>query len=82
MHKHFNELFTDTTDEVLPEWLGKRWPREVLEALPMIDGERVREITWAFRKRSSCAEDHVVIDMLRELEMDMWKILHFVFNTE
>ena len=61
VHKHFNELFTDPADEVLPEWIKKRWPKEILEALPMIDGERVREITWAFRKRTSCAEDHVVV---------------------
>ena len=52
--------------------LNNDGPREVLEALPRIDAERVREITWTFRKRTSSADDHVVIEMLRELEMEMW----------
>ena len=39
----------------------------------MIDGERVREITWAFRKGTSCAEDHIVSEMLRELDADIWE---------
>ena len=39
-HKHFYALFTDTTtEEVTPEWIDRRWPRETLEALPVIDGE-------------------------------------------
>ena len=41
----------------------------------MIDGGRVREITWAFRKRTSCADDHVVIEMLRELDADIWEMI-------
>ena len=55
VHKHFSDLFTDTTDEVIPEWIERRWPRETLDALPVIDGERIGEITVAFRKRTSCA---------------------------
>ena len=47
-------------------------PREVLEALPRTDAERVREISWTFTKRTSSADDHVVIEMLRELEMEIW----------
>ena len=58
VRRHFCELFTDTADEVLPEWIDQRWPREILEALPRIDAERVREITWTLRKRTSCADDH------------------------
>ena len=38
----------------------------------VVDGERVREIAFAFRKRTSCAEDQVVIEMLRELDSDIW----------
>ena len=72
VHKHFRDLFTDTTNEVKPEWIERRWPRETLDALPVIDGERIREITWAFRKRTLCAEDQVVIEMLRERDADVW----------
>ena len=52
VHKHFCSLFKDTTKAVIPEWIDRRWPRGTLEALPVVDGERVREITWAFRKRT------------------------------
>ena len=38
----------------------------------MIDGERIREVAWAFRKRTSCAEDQILIEMLRELDSDIW----------
>ena len=37
--EHFYVLFTDTTEEVVPEWIDRRWPRETLEALQVIDGE-------------------------------------------
>ena len=63
VHKHFSDLFTDTTEEVTPEWIERRWPRETLEALPVSDGEEIREITLAFRKRTSCVKNQVVIEM-------------------
>ena len=72
VRSHFCELFTDTTAASLPDWIDKSWPREPLEILPTIDAERVREVTWAFRKRTSCGDDHLVIEMLRELDMDIW----------
>ena len=82
VRKHFWVLFTDTTNEVLPAWIEQRWPREVLKALPRVDAERVREITWMFRKKTSRADDHVVIEMVRELEMDIWEELHSASSTE
>ena len=57
--------------KVLPESIEQRWPREVLEALPRIDAERVREITWTFRKRTSSADDHAAIETPRELEVQL-----------
>ena len=44
-------------------------------SLPMIDGVRVREIAFNYRKRTSCAADHVVIEMLRELGSDIWETI-------
>ena len=82
VHKHFCTLFTDTTKAVIPEWIDRRWPRETLEALPVIDGERVREIAWAFRKRTSCAEDHVVIEMLRSWTRISGTQLHVASGTD
>ena len=46
----------------------------------MIDGERVREIAFAFQKRTSCAEDQVVIEMLRELDADIWETIASCFQ--
>ena len=81
VHKHFCIIFPDTTKAVIPEWIDRRWPKKkTLEALPVIDGERVREITWAFRKRTSCAEDHVVIEILRELDADIWETIACCFR--
>lgn len=38
--------------------------RGASEALRRIDAERVREITWMFRKKSLSADDHVVIETI------------------
>ena len=46
---------------------SKRWPNEILLDLPMIDGARVREDAFEFRKRTSCAGDQIVVEMLIEL---------------
>ena len=46
----------------------------------MIDGERVREIALAFQKRTSCAEDQVVIEMLREIDADIWETIASCFQ--
>ena len=74
-------LFTNTSKNSFdpshgeaPEWIEQRWPRESLLSLPMIEGDRVRETVAAFRKRTSCAEDQVVIEMLRELDSDIWEM--------
>ena len=67
MHGHFKELLTIPSHAEIPEWIELRWPCETLHSLPMIDGWRVREISFAFRKRTSCTEDQVVIEMLNEL---------------
>ena len=70
VHHHFKEPCTDPLRKETPEWTWQRWPREVLQSLPTIDSQRVREAAYAFRKRTSCADDHLVIEMLRELDED------------
>ena len=42
--------------------------------------ERVRENAFDFRKRTSRAEDQVVIEMLRELDSDMWETIASCFQ--
>ena len=64
VHNHFKELFADPRHEEAPEWRWQRWPQEVLSSLPTIDSQRVTEAAYAFRKRTSCADDHLVIEML------------------
>ena len=80
VHNHFKELFTDPRHEEGPHWLWQRWPHEVLNSLPTIDSKRVREAAYAFRKRTSCAEDHLVIEMLRGLDENMWQTLARCFH--
>ena len=75
VHQHFKELFTDPRQKEIPEWIWQRWPYEVLQSLPTIDSERVRDAAYAFRKCTSCADDHLVIEMLRELDQDIWETL-------
>ena len=60
--------------------IEQRWPRESLFSLPMIDGGRVSEISFDFLKRTSCAADHVVIEMLRELDSDIWETIASCFQ--
>ena len=79
VHKHFKELFTDHSRAVIPEWIEQRWPCEILLALPMIDGARVREIAFDFRI-TSCAGDQIVIEMLRELDPDICETIASCFQ--
>ena len=80
-HQHFKELSTDPRQKV-PERIWQRWPYEILQSLPTIDSERVRDAAYAFRKRTSCADDHLVIEMLRELDQDIWETLLPVQTAE
>ena len=74
------ELFADPLQKAIPEWIWQRWPHEVLQFLSSIDSERVRDAAHTFRKRTSCADDHLVIEMLRELDEDMWETLAKCFE--
>ena len=50
----------------------------MLQSLPTNDSQRVSEAAFAFRKTTSRAEDHLVIEMLRELHDDTWETLEKV----
>ena len=80
VHNHFKELFSDQLHKETPEWTWQRWPREVLQSLPTINSQRVRKAAYAFRKRTSCVDDHLVIEMLRELDDDVWETLATCFQ--
>ena len=80
VHKHFKELFTDPLHKETLEWVWQRWPNEVLQSLRTIDSKRVSDAAYAFRKRTSCAEDHLVIEMLRKLDDDIWETLAKCFQ--
>ena len=77
MYNHFVELFIDPRNEKALE----RWPREILSSLSKCDSLRVREITYdAFCWRTSCAEDHLVTEMMGELDEAIWEKLADLFN--
>ena len=80
VHQHFKELFTDPLQKGIPEWIWQRWPFEVLQSLPTIDSERVRDAAYSLRRRTSCADEHLVIEMLRELDEDIWETLAKCFQ--
>ena len=80
VHEQLKERFTDPSHADAPEWIEQRWPRESLLPLPMIDGDRVREIAFDLRKHTSCAADHVVIEMLRELDSDIRETIASCFQ--
>ena len=75
-------LFTDPRQKEVPEWIWQRWPFEILQSLPTIGSERVRDAAYAFRKRRSCADDHWVIEMLRELDQDTWETLRGASSSD
>ena len=80
IHDHIKELFTDPLDWETPKWIWQRWPREVSQSLPRIDSQTVREVTCAFCQLTTCAEDHLVIDMFQELNEDIWGTLAKCFQ--
>ena len=41
---------------------------EILQSLPTIDSERVRDVAFEIRERTSRANSHMVLEMLRELD--------------
>ena len=47
------------------------------EAIPEV---RIQEIAFAFRKRTSCVEYQVVIEMLREFKTDLWETIASCFQ--
>ena len=74
-HKHLKEMFADPLHKKIPERIWQRWSFEVLQSLSTIDGQRVREAAYAPRKRTSCADDHLVIEMPSETSKDTWETL-------
>ena len=70
----------DPRQKEIREWIWQGWPYEVPQSLTTIDSERVRDAAYAFRKRTSCADDHLVIEMLRELDQDIWETLARCFR--
>ena len=54
VHKHCKQLFTDHSHAVILELIEQRWPYDILLAFPVIDGARVHEVAFEFRKRTSC----------------------------
>ena len=77
------DIVHETLQRTFHRFIKRRntWPWESLDSLPTIDGERVGEIASPFWKRTSCAEDQVVIEMLRELDRTSRKPSRAVFSS-
>ena len=57
-------------------------PREVLQSVPRVDRKRVREVTFVFGQRATCAEDHLVKESPSKLDEDIWETLAKCFSSD
>ena len=63
VHKHFKDGSEAEKSSIMD-----------MAAMAILDptiSERVRDAAYAFRKRTPCADGHLVIEMLRELDQDI-----------
>ena len=46
VRQFYDELFRDTSDAVLPDWIWREWSHKDLDALPRIDGGTVKQAAF------------------------------------
>ena len=83
MTQLYGDLFraSDCQSE-LPQWvrLEDQFNKKDLEGMPRIDGSLVRRAINLFAKGKSCAEDHVVSEMLTILDEDVIDMMAEAFE--
>ena len=75
----YYDLFKSSNPDV-PEWVHARWSADVLREVPALTGSLVRLAALGCHKRKSCAEDHVVFEMLHALDQEFFDILAYAFR--
>ena len=77
---YFAELFAEKAPCTLPGWVFQRWQAEFLRDLLDIDSELIKHMIFDMRLGKSCAEDFIVIEMLRELADDILQCIARAFQ--
>lgn len=79
LYSFYHNLFNGV-DFTVPSWIFMRWHPRVLLQLPAISGTLVRLVALGFGKGKSCADDHIVFEMLYELGHDFYDMLAEAFR--
>ena len=67
----YSNLFNGESDDDLPTWIWKRWSRSDLTAHEEINGRMVKELIFELGSCKTCADDHIVAEMLFQLGDDV-----------
>ena len=77
----FQNLFLDTSREILPSWVYAELSSSALDGLPQLDGFLVRSAVHRLQKHKTCAKDMLVAEMLHELDDDAFSLLADIFRV-
>jgi len=76
----FSDLFCDSDGCQTPPWIYGSWDMHALQGLPPLDCHLVRVAIQELRRKKSCASDHLVAEMLQELDDDVLTVLADMFK--
>ena len=78
---YLHNLFNDPNDnEILPQWVWKRWGLDDLRDIPPLNGLLVKEANLAFVRGKVCGDDRVVAEMLSDLEDNVYDEIAAAFR--
>ena len=79
LYSFYSGLFT-FTDPSVAEWIEARWNADVLQELLALNGTLIRMAALSCNKGKSCAEDHVVFEMVHALDQEFFDMLAYIFR--
>ena len=85
MTQFYGTLFkAEECQAVLPRWvrLEDHFSKKDLEGMPRVDGPLLRRAINLFAKGKSCADDHVVAEMLTALDEDVIDMMAEAFEKK
>lgn len=66
----FGQLFGENYVSSLPDWVWNRFALDKLDQVPRFDGRTLRTLIMSMQGGKTCAEDGLVAEMLRHLDVD------------
>ena len=76
----YRELFEVSAGEPLPLWINSSWGLEDLRVLPVLSGALVRRELMQMGRKKTCANDHLVAEMLMDLDDDVMALFAQLFR--